>query len=546
MVRHLAQRVTLGILLIVLIGCSEDVQAPDSPVTAALKLASHRFLSVGASTTLNGLGTVIEVASLSGDGVLQHDPEANVVSCAKGGTGFVRARYREDASKNQIQTLGIVCINEVDSCVGHPRASFDLETFLVGGVAGNADLLAQGDQTLYAVCKAGGRLRLQQPSQQFPPLMFRIVDALGDGPYSLADDEFGLLRNGTVITFSGDTLTPPWLATVSRQVTSIVINGDGTVDINDEDCDVAPTCTYSPDFVRSGDVLIVGFGASDAGLESALASAGDAVLDSFVTARLSISWTDTNWMTMIEARRQVVYRLISLEIMDQLLRRFDGLYGLRQKGVRIAYWPAWQTRYLATHYCYPDEAAACQTVEDEIAALEASRIGGWIGEGYDLWFADFLGFEADGTYRPTSLAAPHFSNFNGLVMVVDAGPGLNPGVDKATTLATAVAGLAAEIGGKPVVLAVHWGPMTFFSTGEFCEAQICPSDFSNYFSLLEPTVRAMTTSFAPGQVKGFALPMFDGAHFDIRAPQEQSGGIDLNRVGETGYNNPLLNLYATQ
>ena len=32
--------------------------------------------------------------------------------------------------------------------------------------------------------------------------------------------------------------------------------------------------------------------------------------------------------------------------------------------------------------------------------------------------------------------------------------------------------------------------------------------------------------------------MFDGAHFDIREPYESTGGLFLNRAGETGFNNP--------
>ena len=40
--------------------------------------------------------------------------------------------------------------------------------------------------------------------------------------------------------------------------------------------------------------------------------------------------------------------------------------------------------------------------------------------------------------------------------------------------------------------------------------------------------------------------MFEGSHFDIRDPYEQFRSFSLNRVGEAGYNNPVLNIYRAQ
>ncbi len=57
----------------------------------------------------------------------------------------------------------------------------------------------------------------------------------------------------------------------------------------------------------------------------------------------------------------------------------------------------------------------------------------------------------------------------------------------------------------------------------------------------------MLEAFAPGQVEAFAVSIFDGGiHFDIREPYENRGGVPLNRVGETGFNSPLMNLFLAQ
>lgn len=50
----------------------------------------------------------------------------------------------------------------------------------------------------------------------------------------------------------------------------------------------------------------------------------------------------------------------------------------------------------------------------------------------------------------------------------------------------------------------------------------------------------------PEQFQGFGVALFEGSQFDIRQPHEQFQFFALNRVGETGYNNPILNIYRAR
>ena len=81
---------------------------------------------------------------------------------------------------------------------------------------------------------------------------------------------------------------------------------------------------------------------------------------------------------------------------------------------------------------------------------------------------------------------------------------------------------------------------------EFCEAEICASDFRYGYEHPEAWMNAALEAFAPGQIKGFAIGMYDGGHFDVRDPYEQFEFLSLNRSGETGYNAPALNVYRAQ
>lgn len=84
------------------------------------------------------------------------------------------------------------------------------------------------------------------------------------------------------------------------------------------------------------------------------------------------------------------------------------------------------------------------------------------------------------------------------------------------------------------------------TTGQFCEADVCTSDFAGTYDQTEAWFLAALDAFAAGQVVGFSAAIFDGSHFDILAPYEHYDGYSLNRSGETGFNNPALNIYLVQ
>ena len=113
-----------------------------------------------------------------------------------------------------------------------------------------------------------------------------------------------------------------------------------------------------------------------------------------------------------------------------------------------------------------------------------------------------------------------------------------------TTLAAVTRQFALEIGGDmPVVLSLHGPPIAAQTGGGFCEAQICPSDFKGMYEQAEAILDAAIRSIPRDQLVGFGVSLFEGSQFDIREPYEAFDGFSLNRVGETGYNNPILNVY---
>jgi hypothetical protein len=106
---------------------------------------------------------------------------------------------------------------------------------------------------------------------------------------------------------------------------------------------------------------------------------------------------------------------------------------------------------------------------------------------------------------------------------------------------------AAEVGPEtPVILSLNGPPITAQTGGAFCEADICPSDFKGTYEQIEAALHAALESISLEQLRGFGVALFEGAHFDIRQPYENFPGFSLNRVGETGYNNPVLNIYRAQ
>ena len=98
----------------------------------------------------------------------------------------------------------------------------------------------------------------------------------------------------------------------------------------------------------------------------------------------------------------------------------------------------------------------------------------------------------------------------------------------------------------PVVLSLSGPPITAQTGGGFCEADICASDFKGMYEQSEASLHAAVQALSDDQFAGFDIALFEGANFDIREPYERYQSFALNRVGETGYNNPLLNIYRAR
>ena len=178
--------------------------------------------------------------------------------------------------------------------------------------------------------------------------------------------------------------------------------------------------------------------------------------------------------------------------------------------------------------------------------MEAERIGAWRSEGYDLWFANFVDYREGGSYRKLADLAPDFHLFAGVLGGVSANSSALV-VDIPATLADVMARFAAEVGPEtPVVLFLNGPPITAKTGGEFCEADVCPSDFEGAFDQGETVLHAALEHLTPEQFLVFSVSLFDGSHLDIREPIESFAGLALNRAGETGYNHPMLNIYRAR
>ena len=437
----------------------------------------------------------------------------------------MRVRYRDsDSQKNQVQTIAVVCVHEIGEFTDLPHLSFDFEQYLEEEPRGEADYLARGDGLLYDVCLAGDLFRLQRPPPM-PPLMYQVIDALGDGPYSLSDADFAKLRNSVVLPFSGGPISPAWISSVSREIEDLSIQADGQVNfVAPDDCDTTVSCSFDTSLVQPGDILSIGFGTPDnTGFEDAIESSIE-VTDAFVRSHIDLNWSRETAELFPEARNIIVSRLIGMEVSRQALEFFDNLYNLRGSEIRVALNPFWQTRGRITDFCHPDRRALCGEIETLLAEHERELIALWRSEGYRLWYAEFLGYDDQGQYIPLASRAPDFDAFEGVAVIVNIGRQLASG-DKSLVVANAVRSLASELGTEqPVVLSAGAGPMRFAVDGVFCEAEVCTSAFSDYYEAYEKVVAAMLDAFAPGQVKGFGVALFDGgSHFDIRQPYEDRG-----------------------
>ena len=558
MKHHETQVCFVALLTAALVSCGGDSPDPLTPGDDAPpveqyvippQFAAHRFLPVNGTAELTAFDWPLEVVDLAGQNVIVIDSILGTLRCAGSGLACMRSRHSDAEFQNQVQTSCTMCVRDTGSCSGRSRAVLDLETFLGSGVAGDADYLAQGEQKFYSVCEAEGEYRLEQASASLPPLMLRLVDAMGQGPFSLGDDEIGPLRSAQFRTYSGNLLDPGWLVLMGAELRGFALESDGSITVELSPCDDSVVfCTADPDILGAGDVMAIYHEfPSDAELAQILAPENSATIDAFMASHGISSWASSAQLIVPEPRLRIVDRMISLELMREHLAYMDGLHQLKARGIPFA-WFGFLPRRGTTLLCHPSEVAECEVIEAEVMAEEGRVIAEWQAQGFEVLAMNFLRFESNGDYRSLSDEPPHYSLFDGMILDVNlnASPPLDAGVDPAATLVNAVTAAAGELGTLPVWLSPWAGPMDFYAAGTFCEAEVCASDFTAYYALNEALFDAALNVFPVSQIQAFVIPLFDGSHFDIRDPQELRGGIRLNRVGETGFNNPLLNIYLSR
>ena len=102
---------------------------------------------------------------------------------------------------------------------------------------------------------------------------------------------------------------------------------------------------------------------------------------------------------------------------------------------------------------------------------------------------------------------PDFSLFNGVIGRIEAGgTGDEAGLPAALAQATRtfVAGLGPDM---PLVLTLAGPPITSATGDEFCEAEICASDFRGMYNQTEAVFGAALDSLKPGQLMGFGIAL---------------------------------------
>ena len=386
-----------------------------------------------------------------------------------------------------------------------------------------------------------------------------IVDALGDGAYSLSNSELDWQRAGTVTTFSGEEIRPPWVVAVSREIDTFGFT-DGRFTFNGEDCDVVQSCTYVADALQSGDLLTISYSLDPKAGLALMDTLPAGVLDEYVRTRTGLSMDDVTAVSP-DVTAAFLLRLFNLDVFDELIPYFDSLHALRDKGIPVTLQSHWNSRWLP-ELCFPDEEsqAVCLALEAAAADEEERRIGALRDLGYELWARNWITYNSDSSYQPVGdrprpqegsyqpvgeRPRPHFSLFDGILAVPQPNDAIAE-LDIGETLASNVREFATEIGpDMPVIIMAGGPPITSVTSGGGCEAEICPSDFGLAYEQVELWLSAALDSLSTEQFRGFGSALFEGAHFDIREPYEEYS-FPLNRVGETGYNHPALNIWRAQ
>ena len=506
------------------------------------RFATHLFVPAGETRSVKGLGVLYETIDMDGTGAAT--VQGDTLTADHGGSTCFRFHYRDTPNENNVQTLCAVVIDKTGDCNGLPLATLNLERF-VGQTdqrVGNADLLEAGNRDLYAVCVTpDGQYLLQQPAVDLPTLYFPMIDAVGDGPYSIGATEFGLYRDSTLTTFSGETVDARRVVTVGREVTKLTLSG-GKFVVESNDCDLDPSCSVYADAVGPGDMLRVG---SSVPIEQ-FDSLSPGELAAYYNQRLGLDIGDLPTFDP-NIRMTVLVRLATMDIMEDLIPHFDEIYRLRERGIPVIYAPFWANQSLYNHCGAQQEGGdECVAVERKLQELERGHIQALKADGYELWLGEPLEYYPDGSYKSIAeYFRPSLELFDGVYVWIAAGGSSlsQPGI--ADAMANAVHGLKQDVDDLPVII-VGGGQLEGSTKGIFCEADVCASDFHNAYNQAEAWMTSALDAFPPEQIAGFGIAGYDGAHFDIREPYEQFELFPLNRSGETGYNSPALNVYRAR
>lgn len=542
-------------------GCAQlqDPASPDPKTTdggtTARRLVSHEFVPVGETRSLGDIGAVLEVIEF--DGQLDLDTEAGTFTPIESGVTCIRARYRESERQNAIQTKCVLGIDEAGSCDGYPRYAFDLQRFT--DRAGNSNWLAQGNGRFYGVCRTDTGLQLEPNTRDLPPLYFGIVDALGDGAYSLGPSEFARQRHGTIRTYSGDVIEPSWVVFLGPGPPgSGTITDAGKVEIEIADCTKSPSCTVDPTFVRPGDIVEVtpasigsfaafreryGVAKATERLNTLLDRHGITAFEwESIDERLGPfddNGSDEGFIE-IDIKPNVFERLVRLQALERTLEFFDEVHGLHEKGVAVSLTDDLNNAPVKCPFPNPEAQAICEEFEAAVAAAEDLTLAE-LGRTYDLWLS-IDAWEQPGQHRPK------IENADGIVFRAGFS-GETPVKEdlRSKPLATRdwLVHLTDQRPDLPIVQVLQAPVSVVNAEGDQCEAEYCPSNFEVSFRLNEALLEVALET-AGNQLAGIAVKTFEGAHFDIRNPVEDRSGYELNRIGETGYNNPILNVYAAQ
>ena len=507
-------------------------------VFVADRYAAHRFAMVGQAVDLSALGAALSVPAEA------LRVEGDTATCVASGTACVRFDYGLVPGRH-IQTACVVCLADEGSCEGLPPAVLDLEPG--DGVAREqANYLASGAGRYYRVCEGPSGLRVEIGAP-LPPLMLRVAPAFGvdagGAPRGVEDLTLG--RNTTLLTLSGERLAPAWLTVMTHDVDGFDIDVDGVVRVDDPVCDTdafsSLGCSYALDAVGNGDVFTIATGAvSGAEIDGLIRQRPERVA-ALARRHGSALWdADLTGLDEMAVRREMVRRWLGVELFRAYADAFDRRFDLRSRGIRIAYLGHPDHRRTIDAICIDDPL--CADLEAELRAADASALAAMRGDGYaEIWLQTSVRYDADGPW-PLASTAPHFSLFDGVVLDVDTL--VNPPASELVigpNLEAALGAAAIETGDLPVIISPSVGPLAPYVEGLECP-QICVPDLPGYYAVVETVWTSSQAAFGPERLRAFAVPLFDGDHFDIERPLEGN----LHRVVETGYNNPTLNPYLTR